>query len=42
MPKDLKMPVIFICFMQLVTLCIFCVGLKLGVRKRGAEVLIWV
>jgi len=36
------MPVIFTSFMQLAALCIFCVGLKLGVRKRGAEVLIWV
>jgi hypothetical protein len=42
MPKDLKMPVIFTCFFQLVAFCIFCVGVKLGVRKRGAEVLIWV
>jgi len=41
MPKDLKMPVICTCYMQLVALFIYCVGVKLGVRKRGAEVLIW-
>ena len=34
------MPIIFTWFMQLVALCVRCVGVKLCVREGSAEVLV--